>query len=213
MSMSTPGEPDTEQLLKRVADGDRAARALLLDRHRMRLRRMIALRLDRRLWARVDPSDVLQETLAQADQKLSDFARRPPLPFYPWLRRLAWERLVQVHRQHIHVQMRSVNREAGPGPPLPDESALELAGRLAARGSSPSARLRHQELCARLNWALAQVTDADREVLVLRFLEDLSTKEIAAVLRVTEAVVKMRQLRALRRLRGLLGDDLGEELL
>jgi RNA polymerase sigma-70 factor (ECF subfamily) len=213
MDMTTPGEPDTEQLLQRVAAGDRAARELLLDRHRRRLQRMIALRLDRRLWARVDPSDVLQETLAEADQKLSDFARRLPLPFYPWLRRLAWERVVQVHRRHIRVQMRSVNREADPGPPLPDESAAELAGRLAARGSSPSARLRHQELCSRLNGALAQVPDADREVLVLRFLEDLSTKEIAAVLSVTEAAVKMRQLRALRRLRGLLGDDLGEELL
>src|SRR5262249_54030050 len=64
-AMTTPGEPDTEQLLERVAAGDPAARELLLDRHRRRLRRMIGLRLDRRLWARVDPSDVLQETLAE----------------------------------------------------------------------------------------------------------------------------------------------------
>jgi RNA polymerase sigma-70 factor (ECF subfamily) len=212
MAMTTSGEPDTEQLLERVAAGDRAARGLLLDRHRRRLGRMITLRLDRRLWARVDPSDVLQETLAEADQKLSDFARRPPLPFYPWLRRLAWERLLRVHRRHIRVQKRSVNREEGPGAPLPDESALELAGRLAARGSSPSARLRQEELCSRLHRALAQLTDGDREILVLRYLEDLSTKEIAGVLSVTEAAVKMRQLRALRRLRDLLGDDLGEEL-
>jgi RNA polymerase sigma-70 factor (ECF subfamily) len=210
--MTSPGEPDTEQLLQRVAAGDRAARERLLDRHRRRLGRMIALRLDRRLWARVDPSDVLQEALLEADQKLSDFARRPPLPFYPWLRRLAWERLVRVHRRHIRVQRRSVNREENPPLPLPDESALELAGRLAARGSSPSARQRHEELCGRLHWALAQLADGDREMLVLRYLEDLSTKEIAAVLSVTEAAVKMRQLRALRRLRDLLGDDLGEEL-
>jgi RNA polymerase sigma-70 factor (ECF subfamily) len=210
--MTSPGEPDTEQLLERVAAGDRAARGLLLDRHRQRLRRMIGLRLDRRLWARVDPSDVLQETLAEADQKLADFARRRPLPFYPWLRRLAWERLVQVHRRHIRVRKRSVNREEAPGPPLPDESALELADRLATHGSSPSARLRHAELCGRLRWALGQLAEGDREVLVLRYLEDLSTREIAAVLDVTQAAVKMRQLRALRRLRDLLGDDLGEEL-
>src|SRR5262249_27454891 len=145
--------------------------------------------------------------------KLSDFARRRPLPFYPWLRRLAWERLVQVHRRHIRARRRSVNREEGPGPPLPDESALELADRLAARGSSPSARLRHEEQCGRLLCALAQLTEGDREVLVLRFLEDLSTKEIAAVLNATHAAVKMRQLRALRRLRDLLGDALREELL
>src|SRR5262249_21903952 len=109
-------------------------------------------------------------------------------------------------------QRRSVNREEGQGPPLPDESALELADRLAARGSSPSARLQRDEVCGRLRQALVELKDSDREVLVLRYLEDLSPTEIAAVLGVTEATVKMRQLRALRRLRDLLGDDLEEAL-
>jgi RNA polymerase sigma-70 factor (ECF subfamily) len=211
-TMTAPHDPDSDQLLQRVVAGDPAARELLLDQHRQRLRRMIALRLDRRLWARVDPSDVLQEALAEADQKLADYARRRPLPFYPWLRCLAWERLVQVHRRHIGTQSRSINREEFAGPPLPDASALELADRLAARGSSPSARLRRDEWRSRLRQALAQLADGDREVLVLRYLEDLSTKEVAAVLSVTEASVKMRQLRALRRLRDLLGDDLAEDL-
>ena len=210
--MAAEDEPDSEQLLERFLAGDRAARELLLDRHRQRLRRMIALRLDPRLGARVDPSDVLQETLAEADRKLADYARRRPLPFYPWLRCLAWERLVQVHRQHIRVQRRSVKREECQGLPLPDQSALELADRLAARGSSPSARLRRDELCGCLRRALTQLPDAGREILVLRYLEDLSTKEISAVLSVTEATVKMRQLRALRRLRDLLGDDLAGEM-
>jgi len=48
---------DTECLLKRVADGDETARALLLERYRRRLRRMVAVRFDVRLAARVDPSD------------------------------------------------------------------------------------------------------------------------------------------------------------
>ena len=87
--MTAPRDPDSDHLLRRVAAGDPAARELLLDRHRQRLRRMIALRLDRRLWARVDPSDVLQETLAEAGQKLPDYARTRPLPFYAWLRQIA----------------------------------------------------------------------------------------------------------------------------
>jgi RNA polymerase sigma-70 factor (ECF subfamily) len=209
--MTPPQGPDTDQLLQRVGAGDAAARELLLDRHRLRLRQMIALRLDRRLWARVDPSDIVQETLAEADQKLLDFARRRPLAFYPWLRRLAWERLILMHRQHVRAQRRSVNREELQAPPLPDESAVELAERLAARDSSPSARLRRDEECSRLRRALARLRNSEREILVLRYLEDLSTKEAAEVLSVTEATVKMRQLRALRRLRELLGDDLAEE--
>src|SRR5262245_46889691 len=166
--MPAAHQPDTEQLLDRVAQGDRAARGQLLERHRPRLRQMVALRLDRRLRARVDPSDVVQETLAEADAKLSGYARSRPLPFYPWLRGLAWERLVQAHRRHVRAGKRSVLREAGAGPPLPDESALELAGRLAARGSSPSARLQRDELLGRMRAALARLGEADREVLVLR---------------------------------------------
>ena len=86
--------PDTDLLLDRAAAGDGRARQELLARHRKRLRRMVALRLDRRLAARVDPSDVVQEALADAARKLDGYLRDRPLPFYPWLRQLAGERLV-----------------------------------------------------------------------------------------------------------------------
>jgi RNA polymerase sigma-70 factor (ECF subfamily) len=198
---------DSEQLLRRAGQGDPLACQQLLVQYRQRLRQMIAVRLDRRLAARIDPSDVVQETLAEAMQQLADYLRQPPLPFYPWLRQLAWKRLVALYRRHILAGKRSVRREEQAAPPLPDESALELVGRLLARGSSPSARLRREECRARVRAALAQLAEHDREVLVLRHLEQLSTQEIAAVLGVTEGAVYTRHLRALERLRGLLGDD------
>jgi RNA polymerase sigma factor (sigma-70 family) len=58
--------------------------------------------------------------------------------------------------------------------------------------------------------ALLKLSDLHREMLALRHLEQLSVKEIAAVLGVTEAVVKMRTLRALQQLRSALGDDFSE---
>jgi RNA polymerase sigma-70 factor (ECF subfamily) len=207
--MTGPAEFDTDLLLQRVAGGDEEARGMLLQRHRTRLRQMIAVRMDRRLRARFDPSDVVQEAMADADRKLDEYARRRPLPFYPWLRRLAWERLVQLHRRHLHARRRSVRREETV--PLPDESALELASRLASPSSNPSGRLRRQEQLAVVHAALARLSEADREVLVLRYLEDLSTREIAAVIDMTESAVKMRQLRALRRLRDLLADRDSED--
>jgi RNA polymerase sigma-70 factor (ECF subfamily) len=210
--MMAPQELDTDQLLEQAGRGDAAARQQLLVRHRQRLRQMIALRMDRRLAARVDPSDVVQETLAEAIQQLSDYLRRRPLPFYAWLRQLAWERLVEMHRRHIRAQKRSVLREERWTPPLPNESALELAERLLVRGSNPSARLRRQERRDRVQAALARLAEADREVLVLRHLEQLSTREIAAILGITEGAVYTRHLRALERLRSLLGDDLEEEM-
>ena len=203
--------PDTEQLLQRYAQGDPTAEGQLLQRHRARLRQMIALRLDRRLRARVDPSDVLQEALTDAAHKLADYVRHRPLPFYPWLRQLAWERILQLHRRHVRAAKRSVLREQA-ALPLPEESAGQLAERLFARSSSPSARLHRAERRQRVEAALARLSARDREVLVLRYLEHLSTREIAVVLGLAEAGVKTRQLRALQRLRDLLEDEFGEDL-
>ena len=171
--------PDTDQLLNRASKGDGAARQQLLTRHRQRLRKMIALRLDRRLAARVDPSDVVQETLAKADQQLAAYLRTRPLPFYPWLRQFAEGRLAKLHRRHLRASKRNARREEPGILNLPDESALELAGRLLARDSSPSRQLLREELRERVRAGLAQLGARDREVLVLRYLEQLSTKETA----------------------------------
>src|SRR5262249_42705303 len=103
--------PDTEDLLDRAARGDATARDDLMARHRQRLRNMTASRLDRRLAARVDPSDVVQDVLAEANHKLERYLRERPLPFYPWLRELAVERLLSLHRRHVQAAKRSVRRE------------------------------------------------------------------------------------------------------
>jgi RNA polymerase sigma-70 factor (ECF subfamily) len=208
--MTTSSAPDTNELLDRVRRGDGAARQQLLARHLHRLRKMITLRLDRRLAARVDPSDVVQESLAEADRKLGDYLKEQPLPFYPWLRQIAAERLAKLHRRHLHAGKRDARREEPGVLDLPDESALQLASRLAAPGTSPSRQVVREELRQRLQEALARLGERDREVLVLRYLEQLSTRETAAVLGITEGAVKVRHLRALERLRALLGEDIGE---
>jgi RNA polymerase sigma-70 factor (ECF subfamily) len=197
--MAKPPGPDTDHLLASVQQGDVAARGRLLERHRPRLRRMVALRLDRRLAARVDPSDVVQETLLEAAARLDDYLRDRPIPFYPWVRRLAAGRLADAYRRHVRAGRRSVEREESPG--LPGDSALELADRLLARQSGPGTRISRAERRDAIRAALDRLPDRDREVLVLRFLEDLSTLEAAAVLGVGEGAVKMRVVRALERLR------------
>jgi RNA polymerase sigma-70 factor (ECF subfamily) len=206
-----PAEPDTEDLLRLVGEGDRTARNRLLLRHQARLRSLVALRMDRRLAARLDPSDVVQESLAEADRRLEDYLRRRPMPFYPWLRQLALERLVDEHRRHVRSQKRSVHREEARLSFLPDESAQELADRLVDRGSNPSARLRRESERDRVRAALTLLGENDRELLALRHLEQLSVREIAAVLGISEGAVKVRHVRALKRLRDLLAGDFPEE--
>jgi RNA polymerase sigma-70 factor (ECF subfamily) len=204
--MAAP-EPDTQELLRRAGGGDSEALGALLQRHRPRLRRMVALRMDRRLAARVDPSDVVQEALAEADRRLDGYLREPPLPFYPWLRRLAWDRLAEQHRRHLRATRRSVLREEVEPRGLPGSSALELADRLLDSGLGPSTLARQQERRLRVRAALEALPGADREVLVLRYLEELSAAEVGAVLGVSEAAAKKRALRALQRLRDALGDE------
>jgi RNA polymerase sigma-70 factor (ECF subfamily) len=202
-------DPDTDELVESAGRGDASARQQLLARHRQRLRQMVALRMDRRLAARVDPSDVVQEALAEAAGRLSDYLRRRPVPFYPWLRQLAWEKLIEQHRRHVHAKRRSVTREDARSLDLPDESVLVLAGRLLARGSSPSQHALREEVRERVRAALLQLNARDREVVILRHLEHLTVREIAAVLGISEGAVKVRQLRALERFQTLL-ESLGE---
>src|SRR5687768_10163336 len=109
----TPG-PDTDQLLASASRGDPSARGRLLERHRPRLKRMVSVRLDRRMAARVDPSDVVQEALLDAAGRLDEYLRERPIPFYPWLRRLAAGRLADAYRRHVRAARRSVGREEPP---------------------------------------------------------------------------------------------------
>lgn len=132
---------DSQILMQQAAAGDERAADRLLELHRDRLRAMIALRLDRRLSARIDPSDVMQETMVEAHKRLPEYLQTQPLPFYPWLRSMAWEKIVKIHRQHLLAQARAVTREEQFDVGLPDQSALELANRLIAKDSSPSRRI------------------------------------------------------------------------
>src|SRR3954447_16364237 len=112
MDRSMTGEAsETAGLLRRAAQGDQAAWGALLVRSRDRLRRMVALRLDRRLQGRVDPSDIIQESFIDAARRLPEYVKNPSIPFFIWLRRLTGQRLLEQHRRHLGAQTRDVGRE------------------------------------------------------------------------------------------------------
>jgi RNA polymerase sigma-70 factor (ECF subfamily) len=204
-------QPEAEELMRRIQKGDPSAIDELLKRHRRRLRRMVAVRIDPRLSARVDPSDVVQDALLEATRKLQDYVRERPLPFYPWLRQLAWNRLIDLHRRNVLAQARSVTREVRWDMELSDQSVADLASGLIASGTSPSGQLQRREFRDWLRDRLARLSERDREVLVLRHLEELSVNEIAAVLNISVEAVKKRHVRALKRLRDLLGPQIQGE--
>lgn len=172
---------------------------------------MVAVRMDPRLNARIDPSDVIQEALAEATRKLPDYLAKRPCAFYPWLRQIAWKHLVQLHRRHVVAQRRSVGREARQDLRLSDESTVRLAQQLAASGTSIPGRLVREELRQRMRLAMEQLRPRDREAVVLLSLEQLSLDEAAAVLDISPEAARSRYRRAIEQLHKLLSDG-SEEL-
>jgi RNA polymerase sigma-70 factor (ECF subfamily) len=200
---------ETRILLQQVRDGDADAMQQLLGRHRNRLLRMVNVRMDPRLNPRIDASDVVQEALMEATRKLPDYLERGGCAFYPWLRRIAWERLAQMHRRHIEAQRRSVKREARHAMALSDRSTTLLAKQLAASATSVGGRMVRKEVCLRVRQALEELPVREREAVVLRHLEQLSLGDTAAVLDITTEAARSRYRRAIERLHDVLSEDSG----
>ena len=190
--------PDIGDLLQR---GDAAALAELFARHDALVRQTVALRLDRRLLARVDVADVVQDTYLEATRRFDEYLRRPGMPFHLWLRWLARERVLMLHRQHVFADRRAVGREA---PPLPVDSSTCFTRALLGREPSPSQAVAAAEVAERLRQALGELDDDERDVILWRHFEHLANREIAQLLSITEAAAAKRYIRAVERLRGIL---------
>ncbi len=199
-----PEAPRTEEMLDECRRGESEAVERLLGAYREPLRRMIGLRLDPALAARLDASDVVQDVLVEVHRRLSDYLRNPVMPFPLWLRHIAQDHLIDAHRRHRVARRRSMDREQPLAGRLGDESSFELAGQLLDHERTPASEAVSRELQRRLETAVAALPDADREVILLRHGEQLSNQETAAALGTTEAAASMRYLRAVRKLRAAL---------
>src|SRR5262249_25406394 len=151
---------ETQSLLVRARAGDREAFELLFARQRTYLKQLVELRLDPKLCARVDPSDVVQEAHLEALRRLNTYLEERPIPFRLWLRQIAYDRTLKARRHHLGTARRAIGREV----PLPERSSLVLAERLLAGEPPPSQQVDRRELARRLRQAVAQLPDVDREV-------------------------------------------------
>ncbi len=196
-----------EELLARACAGDAGARGELFDRCRDRLRRMVRLRMDRRLQGRIDPSDVLQDAYLDYARRFAEWAARPTLPFFLWLRLLTGQKLVDLHRRHLGAQMRDAGQEVSLyRGALPQASSASLAAQLLGRLTSASQAAVRAETQVRVQEALNGMEPIDREILTLRHFEMLSNEEAAEVLGLRKSAASNRYIRALKRLKDALGE-------
>lgn len=199
---------ETNSWLARLQQGQADALAELFEHHRPRLRRMVQMRMDPRAAGRVDPSDVLQEAYLDAAEGVQRYAENPTVSSYVWLRGLTWERLMRILRRHLGAKCRTAQREC----PLPSESSIFLAKQLLAGQSTPSKALRREELQHRVQGALQALDAVDREVILMRHFEDMSNREIAEALQLSDSGASMRYGRAVFRLKQLLMTDSAEQV-
>lgn len=198
---------ETVRLLELARAGDRDALSEIFARHRDRLRRMIELRLDRRLQARLDASDVIQDAYLEITHRLGDYLRDPKLPLFLWFRLVVGEQMIDLHRRHLGAQMRAADLEVSLyRGALPAASSAALAAQLLGKHTSPTQAAVRAERLLRVQEALNSLDPIDREVLSLRHFEHLNRTESAQVLGIEEAAAAKRYIRALKRLKTTLAD-------
>ena len=193
-------EPTLEQaLIDRFAEGETGVVGELVALHQDRIKRMIQVRMEPRLRQRIDASDVFQELQIDVIKRMPEFVpQQAKVSFFQWLRFLGRQKLAELHRRHIQAQGRSIDREIQPHS---DASSVALANFLIADVSSPSLQVSRKELQAQLETAVAALDDLDRESILLRHAEQLSTSEAATELGITPNAFRQRYFRALKKLK------------
>ena len=198
-----PGE--ASELIEQLREGGANAFAELFSQHRSRLRREIQSRLDRRLARRVDASDILQETYLDAARRVDEYLADPPMPLFTWLRFLANQRVMAAYRRHLGTQKRDPRQEAPLQSSRREQDRSEaLSFELSACLTSPSHALARAETQRRIRELLDSLDPIDREILVLRHLEELANNQVAQRLGLSKAAASNRYIRALERLRQIM---------
>jgi RNA polymerase sigma-70 factor (ECF subfamily) len=177
----------------------------LLDEYRDYLLLLARSRLDPRLRGRLDPSDIVQQTLLEAHRAAEQFRGRTDAERAGWLRQILARNLANAVRDHTRDR-RDVNRERSLQASL-DESSARLEAFLAADQSSPSKRADRDEQLRRLASALAGLPDGQREAVELRHLQGWPLADIAARLGRSPSAVAGLLHRGLAQLRTVLEES------
>lgn len=203
-----PSDDKTDVLLRRAKEGCDDAVNQLLERHRVPIRRMVEMRLDRKVQRRIDVSDVVQDVMVEASGRLTKYLDDPAMAFHLWLRQIAWDHIIDTYRRHRVSAKRNMDREQ----PIeavgaPDNSTLDLAIQLCDPAMTPAAVATQREIAEKVEAAIERLDENDRDVILMRHYEHLSNLEIAEVLGLNPPAASMRYLRAVRRLRALLEEE------
>lgn len=197
-------ESSRDHRLQDALQGDEDALATLLMDYRPYLHLLAKRGLDSAIHARVDASDIVQQTCLEACRDFSDFQGRSEPAFIAWIKRILNNNVTESLHRHITTQKRSVHRERRLTP-LNDSEASPV---FMDRGqSSPSQRVMRGELMVELASKLDSLPETQREALRLRYLEGMALAEISNRMNKSQMAVAGLLKRGLRQLRSSFADE------
>ena len=176
----------------------------LLEEHRAYLKLLARLYLDKHLQAKVDASDVVQQTMLEAHRSLPRFEGKTSGALASWLREILACQVARMIRD-LHRDKRDIDRERSLQDAL-HQSSQRLERFLAAEQSSPSQRAQKNEWAVRVAAALETLPESQREALVLHYYQGMPVQAIAERMEKTTAAVAGLLQRGLRALRSLLAE-------
>ena len=202
MNQSEQSNEDSEidALVAQAINGSEDALAALFLRYKTQLRGMIAFRMSKNLRGRVDPSDILQEAFVDLAKRLPKFEQKG-MSFFVWLRLVAKERLLKVHREHVTAQKRDVRREVDHRNITSNATSILLADHLIDRYTSVAGQAIKAEQGELVRSVLEQMDENDQEIIALRIFEGLTNGETAEVLGMSKQTSSKRFIAAVSRLR------------
>ncbi len=203
-----------EDLLQDARGGKVDCLGELLQLYRNYLTILATTQFDQRLQRRLNPSDLVQETMLAAHRDFMKFRGGTEREFLAWLRQILINCLHHAIDAHMKSKMRDVRCEISIEQVnrALDRTATNIGQVLADRGPSPSAHARQRECAVVVADQLAKLRPAYREVLVLRNLQGLSFEEIAQRTNRRSGAVRMLWLRAIEKFQKVCRPIDGESL-
>jgi RNA polymerase sigma-70 factor (ECF subfamily) len=196
----------TESLILAARTGSRSAFEHLVDRCYDYLQALARNELTGTLQTKLSGSDLVQDTLVEAERCFADFRGSTQQELISWLRRILLNNLADAHRRYCQAAKREAGREV----PLPQKSGdTDSFGDIASDTSTPSQRAVRMEDEARVCQALLRLPDDRRAVIEYRHRDGLSFAEIGRRMNRSPDAVRHLWARAIDQLRGLLERDDG----
>lgn len=188
-------------MLDQARTGSTETLGELLQLYRNYLNVLATTQLDGRLRRRLNPSDVVQETMLAAHRDFRDFRGGSEGELLAWLRQILVNCVRHAVEVHVNAQKRDIRREVNLDQTARkvDDSMARLANVLADRGRSPSEECGRRELAVTLADQLSRLKPDYRDVIVYRNLQGLSFDEIAKRMERKPGSVRMLWLRAIEK--------------